>query len=197
MSKKSIKIPHTLCIFANESRKLYHIWQTRQLNYKQTVTVNDAFSKARYALSGDDYAQAGATTSFLRIISSTNKDEWTVSYEELGNVNKEDLHSEYQLLSELYESEGYTCITRNPKVRMQSGLYVGKKWVTRKLKNMRRVQVKEYVIKMLEDCLLDNIDYNFISNKISSYALRLGSDIENISQLWYYVFHNYSEKGVT
>jgi hypothetical protein len=60
---------------------------------------------------------------------------------------------------------------------------------------MRYVQVKECVTKMLEDCLLDDVDYNSVSNQISTYALKLGSEIENISQLWNYVFHNYSEFG--
>jgi hypothetical protein len=192
---EAIKVPHTFCIFANDTRKMYHIWQTSQENYKQNVTVTNAFSKAAYALSGKDSAQSGSTTTFLRILSSTKKDEWTVSYEELGDVDKEDLQSEYQLFSEIYESEGYTCITRDPKVRMQTGRYAGKKWVARKLENMRYVQVKECVTKMLEDCLLDDVDYNSVSNQISTYALKLGSEIENISQLWNYVFHNYSEFG--
>ena len=192
----SQKISHTLCIFANDTRKMYHIWSSKQANPKETVTVHNAFWKAGYALNGKDGAEPGATTTFLRVLSSTNKNEWTVTYEKLGEVNKQTLKEQYAEFSKLYESEGYTCITREPKSRFQSGRYAGRKWVARKLSNMTYAQVKDHTIKMLEDCLVDkevNIPYE--STKVSLYALKEGCDIENISQLWSYVFNHYSEKG--
>ena len=98
----SQKISHTLCIFANDTRKMYHIWSSKQIKPKETVTVHNAFWKAGYALKGKDGSEPGATTTFLRVISSTNKNEWSVTYEELGEVNKQTLDEQYACL--LYTS---------------------------------------------------------------------------------------------
>lgn len=191
----SAKIPHTFCIFYNEDRKMYHIWQTSQEKPTQHVTVTNAFSKAAYALSGKDSAQSGSSTTFLRILSSTDRSEWAVSYEELNGANKEDLQEYYEMFSKMYEDEGYTCITRAPKARVRTGLYSGQKWVTRKLENMTYKQVKETSLKMLEDCFVDSDTAQLLSSKVAAMSLKMDSEIENISQLWGYVFHNYSEKG--
>ena len=48
---------------------------------------------------------------------------------------------------------------------------------------------------MLEDCLNNNIDIQTTKTKIYRIVTNKKSVIDNISQLWSYVFHNYSEQG--
>ena len=67
------KYPHTLAVFTNDKLKMFHIWQTSQDNLKNVSVVN-ALSKAKHALSGKLSAQPAATTSFYRVILNKRKD---------------------------------------------------------------------------------------------------------------------------
>ena len=197
MKTKTIqnKFPHIFAIFTNPTKKLFHIWQTKQENYKQNVTIVNAFSKSKSALSKNDSAQSAATTSFLRVIASTNQKDWELEYEELGNVSESEHKDLYKTQTLILENDGYTCITRSPKHRFQSGRYAGQKWVVRKITKMYMYQINDCAYKMLEDCLNDNIDIQETAKQVTKFALKPNSPIHNISELWNHVFHNYSEYG--
>lgn len=187
------KIPHTLCVFKNDAQKVYHIWQTAQEKVKQNVNIVNAFSKARYAVSGKDSAEPGATTSFYRVLLSTKQEDWDVDYVELDEVNKEELQENYDLYSDMLAEQGYRCLTRDPKVRLQSGRYAGSKFKARKISNMTYAQVKEYAVNMLKDCFVEDEIILPESIRIARSVLAVDSEVENVSQMWKFVFFKYSE----
>ena len=187
------KIPDTLCGFKNDAQRVYHIWQTAQERVKQNVNIVNAFSKARYAVSGKDSAEPGATTSFYRVLLSTKQKDWDVDYVELDEVNKEELQENYDLYSDMLAEQGYRCLTRDPKVRLQSGRYAGSKFKARKITNMTYAQVKECAANMLQDCFVDEELILPESNRVACSILTVGNEVENVSQMWKFVFFNYSE----
>lgn len=189
------KIPHTLCIFKNDRQKVFHIWQTAQEKVMQNVNIVNAFSKAKYAVSGKDSAQPGATTSFYRVLLSTKKEDWDVDYVELDKVNREELQQNYDLYSDLLAEEGFRCLTRDPKVRLQSGRYAGSKFKSRKITNMTYVQIKKYASDMLKDCFVDDEVVMIESNRVANSVLKIDSEVDNISQMWKFVFFKYSEEA--
>ena len=99
-----------------------------------------------------------------------------------------------KVLSVLLEEEGYRCITRDPKVRLQSGRYAGRKWSATKIQNLKYVQIKKYAMSMLEDCFFAGDNINAEANIVARSVVSIDSEIENISQMWRYVFFKYSEK---
>ena len=195
----TIRKNYTLCIFKNEILKEFHIWSTIQEFNKKTnkvpnVTLINAFSKSKYAILGKDCSQPAATTSFLRKVLSTNYDDWApVKYIPIGNVNKSELKDLYNHQKEILEDDNYTCITRNPKSRFQSGRYAGKPSSYMKIVNMKREQIEQHSFNMLEDCNNPNLDIDNLNTKIWRWAVDTESEIHNISQLWKYVYENYSE----
>jgi len=202
-----MKKDYKLACFYNVELKMFHIWQTTQDKFKQNVTVTNAFSKMRSALSGKDYAVIGASTSFFRVLASTNQTDWDVHYENIGEVTKEEYEECYKILHDEYESDkGYKCLTRDPKVRLQTGRYAGGKWGRYKIASMAYKRVHSHVVNMLEDCLVSDLDPltpNWISHKAlgTSFPTPLNSlgkrsdGFDNLGELWHYVFHHYSENG--
>ena len=190
-----MKYPHTLAIFTNDKLKIFHIWQTRQeKNVKQNVSVTNLFSKAKWSLSGKDSAQSPATTSVMRVVLSTNQSDWSVKHIYIGDVDKSELEIVYELEEARLVAEGFTRITRDPRIRLQSGKYSGRKWVARLIENMKLDQIKEHARKMLEDCLNPNLDIDSLKNKIASHAINRNSSITNLSLLWKYIYENYGDK---
>ena len=63
------------------------------------------------------------------------------------------------------------------------------------ISNCDKERIENYASKMLEDCLNNNIDIQTTKTKIYRIVTNKKSVIDNISQLWSYVFHNYSEQG--
>ena len=190
MTKKN-----TFAIFKNEKLKLFHIWNTTQKNPKAHVNVTNAFSKANYALSGKDSGQCAATTSFLRVLANTNREDWVVDYIDLGNVDKEVIRTEYEGWIEILIEMGYTCITRDNKVRIQSGKYAGRKWKATIIQNLATPKVIKHVENMMKDCFVDNDVIKSDARSIGFGAVygKLPKDVKNISELWSYVFNQYSE----
>ena len=89
--------------------------------------------------------------------------------------------------------QGYRCLTRDPKVRLQSGRYAGSKFKARKITNMTYAQVKECAANMLQDCFVDEELILPESNRVACSILTVGNEVENVSQMWKFVFFNYSE----
>ena len=142
------KMFHVLGIFTNDKEKLFHIWSSKQTDYKKFVTVSNAYSKANTALSGRNSAQSCATTSFYRVLPNTNQDDWKVTHEVLGLVNETEYHDCKNLQNDLLTSQGYRCVSRHPINRFMSGRYAGQKWVARLIEKMTLDQVKGHVSKM-------------------------------------------------
>jgi len=187
----TVKLPHTLCVFVNDQQKLYHIWATKQEQFKKNVNIANAFSKAAYALSGKDSAQSGATTSFYRVLANTNINDWVVDYVELDHVSKKELEENYKIYKDLLEDQGYTCCSRSNTCRIQTGKYAGKKWKATKLENLRYAQVKTHALNMLQDCFYSAKHIDAESNIVARAVLKLDSQVENISQMWQYVYNTY------
>ena len=185
----------TFAIFKNEKLKLFHIWNTKQENPEVNVNVVNAFSKASYALSGKDAGQCAATTSFLRVISSTKKEDWDVEYVELGVVDKNIVRTEYEQWIQVLTELGYICITRDLKVRIQSGKYAGRKWKATIIQNLSTQKVIKHVENMMKDCFVKDDIIKSDASSIGFGAVygKLSNDVKNISELWSYVFNQYSE----
>ena len=62
-----------------------------------------------------------------------------------------------------------------------------------KIVNMKREQIEQHSSNMLEDCNNPNLDIDNLKTKIWRWAVDTESEIHNISQLWKYVYENYSE----
>jgi hypothetical protein len=179
--------------FINKNRKIYHIWQTRQVNkHDVNVTIDNAFSKAKTALSGKGSAQSVASTSFYRILPNTRKEDWSeycrkeVEFETLAELqqSRDDLQEELEEL-------GFYSVSRRNRALIYSGKYSGSEWKVRKLSNMTLVQVKTHVQKMMEDCFVSDETIMAQSAKIAMRVLYKEPDIDNISQLWQNVYQNY------
>jgi hypothetical protein len=183
---------YTLAIFVNEERGIFHIWTTTQTEMNN-VSVSNAFSKSRSALNGKDSSQSAATTSFFRVIASTEPKEWNVEHVKLGEVPNDEVKSEYEHWFNLLVEMGYECVSRDPKVRLRSGRYAGSKFKARKITNMTYAQVKEYAENMLKDCFVEDEIILPESKKIANSVLAVDSEVENVSQMWSYVFHSYVE----
>ena len=190
---KTQKYPHTLAVFTNDKLKMFHIWQTSQDNLKNVSVVN-ALSKAKHALSGKLSAQPAATTSFYRVILNKRKD-WKVEYHDIKDVDKDELTIMYNLVKDDLEDKNYKCLTRHPYVRLQSKKYAGRKYKSILISNCDQKRIENYASNMLEDCLNNNIDIQTTKTKIYRLVTNKKSVIDNISQLWSHVYHNYSEQG--
>ena len=191
------KMFHVLGIFTNDKEKLFHIWSSKQTDYKKFVTVSNAYSKAKTALSGRNSAQSCATTSFYRVLPNTNQDDWKVTHEVLGLVNKTEHDDCKNLQNDLLTSQGYRCVSRHPINRFMSGRYAGQKWVARLIEKMTLDQVKGHVSKMLEDLINPDLDIDKLKNEIAIYVVvkdKYTKSINNISELWSYVFNNYKKE---
>jgi hypothetical protein len=190
MTKKQ-KFPHTLAVFTNDKLKMFHIWQTSQDNLKNVSVVN-ALSKARYALSGRLSAQASATSSFNRVVLKESK-YWAVEYHDLKDVNKDELQIMYNLVKEDLENKHYKCLTRNPQVRHQTKKYSGRKQRFMLIENMKKDRIESYASNMLEDCVNDNINIQTAKTEIYKSVTNVKSTVNNISELWAHVKYNYDK----
>ena len=189
---------YTLCIFKNEILKIFHIWKTTQKFNKKTnkvinVSIVNAKSKSNYALSGKDSAQPTATTSFYRTFKSTDDKDWVVDFQPLGYVNKSELKIYFDVLIQELEDEGFKYIS-NKNVYFRTGKYAGGKYKTMYIEDMKKEQIENHSSNMLENCLNPNLDVDTLKTKVYRWATDRNSPINNISQLWDYVYENYSIK---
>ena len=60
---------------------------------------------------------------------------------------------------------------------------------------MKKEQIENHSSNMLKNCLNPNLDIDNLKTKVYKWATDRNSPINNISQLWEYVFENYSESG--
>jgi hypothetical protein len=183
---------YTLAIYTNDKYGIFHILTSTQTELRN-ISISNMFSKSNAALNGKDSSQAAATTSFLRVLASTEKKDWDTEYVKLGEVSNDEVNSEYEYWFNLLVEMGYKCVSRNPRARVKSGNYSGKEWKARKIENMTRAQVKKYAVNMLEDCRVEDEILQAESNRVTRFVLAVDSEIENISQMWSYVFHSYAE----
>jgi len=80
-----------------------------------------------------------------------------------------------------------------------SGRYAGQKWVARLIEKMTLDQVKGHVSKMLEDLINPDLDIDKLKNEIAIYVVvkdKYTKSINNISELWSYVFNNYKKESI-
>ena len=190
---------YTFCIFKNEIKKIFHIWKTTQKFNKKTntvinVSIVNAESKSNYALSKKDSAQPAATTTFYRILPSTNIKDWAVEFQPLGYVNKSELQIYFDVLIKELEDKGFEFVS-NKNVCFRSGKYAGRKYKTMLIEDMKKEQIENHSSNMLKNCLNPNLDIDNLKTKVYKWATDRNSPINNISQLWEYVFENYSESG--
>jgi hypothetical protein len=185
---------YTLAVFKNDAENIFHIWTTVQTDWRKNVNVPNLYSKARTALSGKDTAQGSASSSLFRVASCTKQNDWDVDYVELGDVSKDESKAQAEIYAKLLEDEGYTCISRHPRFRAQTGEYAGSKWRATKIQNLRYAQVKNHAVNMLQDCFYKG-EVDLTANRISNFALKVDSEILNISQMWQHVYNEYALKG--
>ena len=182
---------YTLAVFKNDAENIFHIWTTSQVNWRKNVNVTNLYSKAKDALSGKDNSQGSASSSLFRVAMCTNQTDWDVDYVELGDVSIDESKAQAEIYAKLLEDEGYTCISRHPRFRTQTGKYTGSKWRATKIENLRHVQVKNHAVNMLQDCFYKG-EVDRTANRISSFALKVDSGIMNISQMWQHVYNEYA-----
>ena len=185
---------YTLAVFKNDAENIFHIWPTEQEKWRQNVSIANLYSKAKNALSGKDNAQGSASSTLFRVASCTNRKDWDVDYVELGDVSKDESKAQAEIYAKLLEDEGYTCISRHPRWRAQSSEYAGGKWRVTKIQNLRYAQVKNHAVNMLQDCFYKG-EVDRTANCISNFALKVDSEILNISQMWQHVYNEYALKG--
>jgi len=181
----------TLVEFVNVAEKMFYVRQSTQANHKTLVTVANAYSKAIAGLSGKDSAQGAASTSFNRILLNTNKDDWQVTERHecgddvlLASTTLREIHQKYT-------DQGFEFVGSHDFILDRSGKGVGRKWKATKIGNLKMSQVVAHAENMLHDCFVDEDEQRPLARKIAILALRQNSGIDNLSQLWSYVYENY------
>ena len=186
-------------IFIHKENKKFHIWQSYTGN-KNNVSISNAYWKSTKGVTGRDEDSFTASVGFMRNMLVTGGKGWDFHIEHIGVVSQEVYIEELQAQIELLEEQGYECCSHDPTIKI--GKIGNRKWKTSHyratlISNLPTDRIKKHIKNMLIDCNFnpETSDYTKEVNKETNYVV-FGNGgmngIDNISQLWKYIYEKYA-----